>query len=537
MAVAGTSERARIEGLRRNAPVTTKTIILLHNANDSRHLNELEQVAIAALPATWELWRGDSQGEQRIVALGAHACVDEQIQRAIHNAYAVVYLVGSTGAGPYQSTKEMPWVQEALQARATQGDPLRFVPVLLREGLMSGFAAWMHQYPIVNLGRNLNAHRIWEGIVHRLEQPVEHMPVESSLTEQEELDLECADEIVRALGQRENLTVFIGPYAPPDRAEVGPAALTMALLKGIGIQPYEMLPLLPWPSEAAEWMSLLKHRFDVDQLLVQMLTALKRHPSDIAVETAHLASEWITKKPSSNKRRDWNGLLLLTTRVDQALESALLRAQVPFTRLIPTLMDETKKEPLLPSLKAAPTPSDKRKMLQVWKPGLSTTDGDQDLPGSWEDIEVVSPNKVSLDDAESVVLVKLCGTVEITSSMMITVSDFFTGIQTREGLPSQMREAIQNSPQLLIGRGFASPLAHLIRLSVLQTRLHHQLRVLVMPPHDAAQPGLITDSLCDVESKLLDTPRNEEALKQTMELTALRRTAPARFLGILARAL
>jgi len=492
--------------------------------------------------ADWQLWMDVPAFNESVGALGAHAPVDEQIERAIENAFAIVYFVGKTGPGPYQRSIEAPLIKKVLTARSGTENPLRFVPVLLSSGDLNDLPPWARQFALVNEERSAVNMAMWRSIRALLGSDPQAFDPDFIPPQKTSSLATWVRQIVEHLGQPSNLTIFVGPYAPPHEGSVGPAAMSERLLGQLHIPIRELNPLIPWPSEAAEWIKVASMRGRVLHVLLSdaALTRVGKFPSRVAAQIASLASRWsASPRRGRTSGHGWNGLLLLTTRIDLGLEKALHGQGVAFTRYLPTALKDDDKGGI-------------RHVLQHWTPG-GTYDADPEaVRGPWTNVEgywtrPAPSNKKkedparhvneALDAAAPVILIKLCGSIDTQSSLVVTVSDLFQEAERLRHLPPQIREAIQSSPRLLIGRGFASPLAQLIRLEVFGSYRTSKPRVLIMPEDEEASvgPNGTTDRLCELEMQLLNT--HEAAFRDSMQLTDIFRVDPATFLDGLSGAL
>ena len=98
--------------------------------------------------------------------------------------------------------------------------------------------------------------------------------------------------------------------------ESGPMAMTSRLLTEIGLAAAELDPLPPWPSEAAEWVSMVKSRSDVEQVFQRGLAQVSQSFGLIETEIAALCRQWYDV--AKRDKIDWTGLVILTTRMDLA---------------------------------------------------------------------------------------------------------------------------------------------------------------------------------------------------------------------------
>ncbi len=339
------------------------------------------------------------------------------------------------------------------------------------------------------------------------------------------------------------LTLFIGPYAlgsgEGDAESFGPAQLARALLGAVrfgeGAQRWRSLAL--WPSEAAEWLRLDLGEDEVRKRLRLCLQRLEGDPPELARAVGELArcfEDWRRRRTAP---ADWCGLLLLTTRIDLAVERRLHDERVAFTRYLPTVKD-ARQEPV------------RRKFLQKWEPGLPWTPevGPTAARRPAVDLGAVPAAGSaaadafhSMETAEPVVLVKLCGALDVPQSLVHTTSGFLTAAEGFRALPRRLLEFLSDTPQVLLGRGFASPLLQLIRREVLgQLRADEQrLRVWVMPRRaspgdDGADAAAEADPLCALELDLLernaqDFPRSLGALLHREDQPAFARRLAGRF--------
>jgi hypothetical protein len=484
---------------------------------------EVEILAALAGRDSWETglvpWvDAPSTSDAGVPTLTALAPVDTQIETEIRNADAILYVVGSFGLGPYQRDIEAPLVEAVLKERREAGRPIQFVPVLLSEGRASDLPDWARSYTIVNHDRSARSTpALWEKIKQRLSAPpgdgepnlagaVGNRPAAPAHRAPEwHEDVEMIRE---SLFEPPRLTVFIGPYSleSRERNPRGPAAVSRHLLNEIGIDPATLMPILPWPSEAAQWAMFRQSRPKVQSLMRQLFQSLGTNPPELARSVAELARRW-EERYRDRPAQGWHGLLLITTRTDLALESALTKiAMEDFTRILPTLNDSSQ--------------TGKRKqMVQHW-----------DADANWDALpdhlergprrrqlvdhfppETTCLKDYSMDPSRRIALIKLCGSIDIPESLILTASDFFANMRNLDSLPREINEIIGASAHLLLGRGFASPLAQLIRHNVLrEPRDWPRIWVVDNARDDSGE----ADTLCDLELNLLE---GTESRKQSME--------------------
>jgi hypothetical protein len=313
-------------------------------------------------------------------------------------------------------------------------------------------------------------------------------------------------------------------------------AMTAKLLGEISLAATELDPLPPWPSEAAQWVSMVKPRSAVEEVFQNALAQASQSLGSIETQIAAICLQWsdVTKR----NKIDWTGLVILTTRIDLALEYALVSDRVDFTRIIPTIRNDASRY-------------EHRRAIEQWEwkgksdwypdPPRWRSDGPwnkyPEQPRTDDQPSSIKLESISMRSAHPIVLIKLCGSLDVPSSLMLTISDFFDAIGKLQNLPSEVRDAIKSSPQLLIGCGFASPLAQLVRFRVLGPRNDRYSRVLVMPDdgQDPPDPRLTGDYLNNLERRLVRL--DENILKRTLDLTELYRGDQARFIGQLTVAL
>lgn len=325
--------------------------------------------------------------------------VDQQISEVIANVEAIVYFVGPTDSGPYQGKVEAEQVRKVLIQRQAQNKPIWFVPVLLSDGSEADLPEWARCYTIVNRDRMLRSSPlIWAHIKQRLRTEPEPMTLVEERTALPN-GRDQVETIINALKRPPKLTLFIGPYAfaKEGNETIGPAAMTSHLLALINMNVQHLQPMIPWPSESGEWATLAVGKDKVEKVWTRYLAGLGRHPPDLANSIGYLANRWVSRFGNrSENEKDWHGLLLLTTRVDLALESALSKIHnVSFTRILPTL-------------ERAPT-SERRRLIQHWHPDPNW-DPDPDPGAISPRVDNADTNpplaNLSIDQAERVILVK-----------------------------------------------------------------------------------------------------------------------------------
>lgn len=461
---------------------------------------------------------------------------EEQIRAAVADAAVVFYCLGPAGPGPWQADQEAPMLAAERARREAGGEPpLAVIPVLF-DRAEARLPDWATRLNIANKDRRLvHPGAVWRAMRELLARGAEG----------EEWVAEDPDDPVTAIFQAvalddnptPGLTLFVGPYAlgsgEGDDERFGPAQVAQALLAGVRIgdgagaaRRWRSLAL--WPSEAAEWLRLDLGEDEVRKRLRACLSRLEGDPPELARAVGELAlcfHAWRRRRPAP---RDWCGLLLLTTRIDLALERRLHDERVPFTRYLPTVKD-ARQEPV------------RRKFLQEWDPALpwvpevpptaaqrpSVDRGPIPAPGS-----AGADAFHSMEDAAPVVLVKLCGALDVPQSLVHTTSGFLTAAEGFRALPRRLLEFLSDTPQVLLGRGFASPLLQLIRREVLgQLRADEQrLRVWVMPNRaapgaDGADAAADADPLCALELELLE--RNAQEFPRSLGAVLHREDQPA----------
>lgn len=508
-----------------------KSLVLLHSSGDVAQLQLLAGLAADDVEDTgFRPWL-DFPGAvgTGVATVDATATVEEQVSARIREAGAIIYCVGNTGAGTYQARIEAEQVEKTLEARRRSGEPVHFLPVILKSGSADDLPPWARAYAIVNHDRSLNhIQSLWAEIKMRLAAapagpgPVSNVP---------EDDAEGATirKILSRVSERPQLCVFVGPYALDAHGDLpmGPAAVTRALLKEAGLDFANDLALPPWPSEAAEWLGFRDQMDQARTALRRAVAPLGLNPPPLANSIGYLASRWIKRRGERKKEKDWQGLLLLTTRIDLALESALAKHWgVGFTRILPTLY------------KGAP-PADQPLMIQQWEPDPNwNPDSSPSERDGYPCENVVAEEgglpTFPLDDAKRVILVKLCGTLEAPGSLVLTGSSFFENWDNLKSLPKGINDAISSSPHLFLGRGIMSPLAQLVRVNVLKGRMREDMpRVWVVPK--ATPESKTSDPLCDQELRVLE--KNEQNFVQVFQASVMYRGQEDTFVRHLAERL
>lgn len=503
-----------------------KNLIFLHNSRDLKQLQLLAALAQDEMLETgYRPWLDFPDTSTPDVAT-THSLQDchEQIVEAISTAHAICYFVGSDGPGKYQAEKEAELALARIKSAAETGSPIQFVPILLANGRIDDLPDWAQGFTIVNHDRTLrHAMELWSGIKQRLSAPAQGLPPpQKTVARPPSLVMRLRE----ALSDPPRLSVLVGPYNIEGGTDgkSGPTAVANSFLRDIE----ERLDIdrspLTWPSEAAEWITLVHSRQRLHQLLRKQHQNSGVEPSRLADSVAYLGKRWIDRfgERAANEN-DWHGLLILTTRIDLALEAALSRnAGIGFTRILPTL-------------DLAPTAAERRKLVQQWQPDLNwqaDLSGHSRAPSTdCASDEIGQLSRLSLDSAKRVVLVKLCGTLEVPSSLVVSVSDFFEHSRSFDALPKLLNEIMGASAHLYLGRGLASPLAQLVRTKILPARMRHLPRIWAVPSLDEQS----NDELCDLELRLLES--REQEFLQAFDASAIFRGSEDKFVRDFAAAL
>jgi hypothetical protein len=297
--------------------------------------------------------------------------------------------------------------------------------------------------------------------------------------------------------------------------------LTETLLQSLRIDRKTLEPLPPWPSEAAQWAQLGSDAQETTRRVQAKLARNSLKPQTLEWSIAELARMWFNNKPRG--RFAYNGLILLTTRIDLGLEFALAQQpELKFTRFLPTAWGSKRL-------------NWETYVVQQWRHDNKWEPDPPHWTGAmpW-DPEPCNRNKglnsIPLDKFHNVLLIKLCGSLDLQETLMLTIRDFFEKEDRLQNIPQQLRLSINSSPQILLGCGFASPLAQLVRLKLLDGA--GSMRVLVMPPEQPAtsdQPApVVQDFLNTLEMRLVR--ERLESFKDAFDLSELYRMEQHNFI-------
>jgi len=506
--------------------------LFLYNSEDRPTVRAVFELAADELRANGhEPWMDQPPG----AAEGLHggAGFEAQIRERISAAGVVFYCVGRAGPGPWQRDREAEFLRDEIaRRRSTGGDPLDFIPVLFPDAQLAGFPAWANEYSVVNHDRRpLYPHELW----HAMRELLARSPALRGAPWIPEDPDDPVTILHRTVVDADNvmpgLTMFIGPYAlggaDGDRDAFGPGEVARDLLGAMRGPPGRMASLALWPSEAAEWTRLDRGEEVVRDVLRKTLGRLETNPPELARGIGELARNFdVWSRRRGGAAEDWHGLLLLTTRLDLGIEARLHAEGVAFTRYLPTVR----------SARQAPI---RRKFTQLWdpqrpwqpavspalpvRPSVDLGDASEQAAGA--------DAFHNMTGARSVVVVKLCGSLEVADSLITTTSGFLTAAEGFRALPRRLHEFLRDTPQILLGRGFASPLLQLFRREVLGEGggRDGRRRFWVMPHPPVGGPG--ADTLCDLELELLE--REPERFEKSLD-AELRREEQPMFLRRLA---
>jgi hypothetical protein len=126
--------------------------VFLYNSVDKSDVQALHSYALSDADELGIYPWIDAPGPRlgNVPTLDAQSPFEEQIKEVIHQATAIIFVLGWTGLGPYQKSREAQWIEEELKERTRTGRPIYFVPVLLRRANPDELPAWMHTYTVVN---------------------------------------------------------------------------------------------------------------------------------------------------------------------------------------------------------------------------------------------------------------------------------------------------------------------------------------------------------------------------------------------------
>jgi len=452
--------------------------IILHSSTDKPIVSELVRLARRDLPQ-YDIWYDDRD-------MNLDLEVDENINRRIAEARVVVFCVGPAGLGPYQISVELPLLQKRLEAAAAGGPPLRLIPLLLPGGLKIAMPAMMTTRSIVNWDRACRSHsELWPIIQRRIALGIdEPAPPRAEAIEAFKPAIE---KLAEAAMTNSGLTVFIGAYGQaPDNTQAGqPGTLTDQFLKLMD-WPSTQGHAVPWPSEAATWAGIAQKRTRLMLDLKARVERANNDPSDLMQSIADLAERWnriARERNADMERRNWR-LLLISTQLDQQIETSLARKGLRFFRLLPTVR----------KIKAF--------RAERWVPGLPPQPVQasivEDRRSPLSAMTIDDMNDTFKDDID-IVLVKLCGTLDDPMSLVISSADFLELGDLLNDLPSDVQGWAQQNPLLILGSGLSSPLALLVKSRVLAagpTDSRPTIWVANDEPQDAL--GRIEDQLLDL---------------------------------------
>jgi hypothetical protein len=491
-------------------PDASISCIILHSSTDKPIVSELVRLARRDLPQ-YDVWYDDRDMDLDHV-------VDDNITRRIAEARVAIFCVGPGGLGPYQTSIEVPLLQKRLEAMASVGPPLRLIPVLLPGGWKVAMPPAMTTRSIVNWDRTCRDHNdLWPVIQRRVTLGLDE-PAGAPETLIEAFK-PTVERLAEAAMANAGLTVFIGAYGhAPDNVPAGqPGTMTDDLLKLLG-WPGGQGHAVPWPSEAATWAGIAQKRTRMVTELKNRALRASNDPSDLMQSVSNLAERWNKIAEVANvamQQRNWR-LLLMSTQLDQQLETSLLRKNLRFFRILPTVK------------------RNRGYRAERWVPGLPP----QPVAASIVTDKRTALSAMTIDDMNDafkdtidLVLVKLCGTLDDPASLVISSADFLELAPLMGDLPSDVLGWAQQNPLLMLGSGLSSPLALLVKSRVLPAGPTDS-RPTIWVANDEPQ-----DTLGRLEDQLLDLQGGIDGFRQALGLSHLARGPQYAFVRDLVKSL
>jgi hypothetical protein len=412
--------------------------------------------------------------------------IDPNIDERLNGARVVIFCVGPSGLGPYQKQIELPLLQKRMDQAANGGPPLRLIPVLLPGGFKHAVPELMLARSVLNWDRSkLGAEDLWTVLKDRMTTDLAApQTVQGGATGEIKASI---DTLIDAVQMTSGLTVFIGAYGhAPDNTEAGEAAMLTNDYTNLMGWPSSTGTAAPWPSEAATWAGIADRRVGLLRYLQQRFAGANANPSDLMQSLSDLAEGWnkmAAQRNANMQSRNWR-LLLLSTQLDQQLETCLGRKGLHFMRILPTADRNGSCRVEYWAAQNLP-----RGIVETTVRPERTALKDMTIDG------MIDALKVPID----VVLVKLCGTLNDPGSVVISSADFLSIGHLMADLPADVLGWAKQNPLLMLGSGLSSPLALLVRSRLLPaTSTESRPTIWVAPDEPKDILGRLEDDLLDL---------------------------------------
>lgn len=258
------------------------------------------------------------------------------LESGLRSSRTVAVFIGTHGFGDWQR----PEMWAAIDALVKRG--IRVLPVLL-----PGVAALPENLPMFLAGQsaviyrsladaNAHAKLLW-GITGI--NPMAGRPAPAVLAREPQQPIAVdplatgVDAVASALINGD-MTFLLGRLLGPGAgAPMLPSMLSMALLRDVNLVPEDYQGLLPEIESAASLLAATRGDPQMENFVLRLVGASSQSEPNAYAELADIM-RLLGRRPTAQRARRRAPRLILSTNLDLHMEHALLRAGLPFTRLV-----------------------------------------------------------------------------------------------------------------------------------------------------------------------------------------------------------
>ncbi len=431
------------------------------------------------------------------------------IEQGLKQSRATAVFIGPHDLGKW----ETPEMQVALDLQAKRSYPV--IPVLLpgiTDEIKAGIPLLLQRFTWVDFTRGADDAKALDQLIWAItgkkperQQPEPAAPAlpASAMNQGTQLE-EAVANLVQRL-RKGNATFFLGwgvEAAGPARTH----EIARALLLELQLIGREDTPLLPLDL-AGLYYAIGKND---DSFLEDKVTELLLARTEATTSTHENLVKLLQLLQQRGTRRVRRHVpqLIVTTSPDVLMERALLRAGMPFARLVQhrsaqqITINHYRQVELQGDLILVQDEAESRKPYQARRDNLQELDdiiaqaGEQVIrykPASGRENQL---NELSLETLTEPILYKFLGSQDVTNSCVLSTSQYFEFAQhalQRRCIPEQLSDIIANHPAVLLGCGYLDPdfrlLCQLLLRKQLEVETNGALRYALQLPPGAALPS------------------------------------------------
>jgi hypothetical protein len=447
-------------------------VFLSHNSADKAYVMDLKRKLESRLPDC-PIWMDVEQ-------LDPGSSLAARLNAGLDEYEVAVVFIGTSGVGPWQTAEIDFIVNRAIERQE------RLVVVLLPGALVAELPPLLSRYRRVQFQTHLDELLAIDDLCFGITgvDPATTPAVSGVAGEGDEAAME---EAVSALSElmtgSKNVTVFIGPGASPFGKEYPVRSSDVAhdLLRELKLIGEGEQTLLPPIDVAGSYFAVKRGG---DMLEGRVIRLVSGRPTQIPNTHSLLAELFaLLKRRPRTRIASQTRQLIVTTNLDLMIERALLRARIPFTRIVQYRGESKVQRNVYAAVERLADGAlelrsgtvgvpDGRESVHTFRRedvaamddaisgcGSSTLIMNQGTAGS------STGTALTLDGLPEPVLYKLRGSVDVEGSCMLTTDqylDFLRLTVKGGGMPTVIQGIASTTPAVFLGYGLLEPEFRLI---------------------------------------------------------------------------